>query len=367
VLIQGNYIGTDVTGTLARGNGGILSRPALVFGTSSIVNTVGDQTAQSGGPTNPRPESRNVISGNGAGGILMFSSSSDPGSGLSQAHVIRNNYIGVDASGAAALPNNGRGIEMAANSSNVQIFDNLISANTSDGVAVLDSPFPGTAVIGNGIGIGIGGEPLGNGGHGVLVANNATGVTVGARLLFAPTAAAISNNAGAGLFIDGFAIVDAGNLSSAHNGGLALDLAPAGVNANDAGDADVGPNELLNRPVITSVFGDSPSQIGSINGTLDAVPNSTYEIHFFLNDVCDPGGSGGGQTPYPATFASVTTDGSGHATFVRSAQSLPTGRYMTALARRFSTTSTLSALITSEFSNCKQIAAGDVIFANGFD
>jgi hypothetical protein len=367
VLIQGNYIGTDVTGTQARGNGIALARPALVFGTSSVVNTVGDQALQNGGPSSPRPQSRNVISGNGADAILTFSLSADPGSGLSQSHTIRNNYIGVDATGAAALPNAGRGITMAANSTGALIYDNLISANLGDGVAVLDSPFPGTAVIGNGIGIGIAGQPLGNGGHGVLVANNATGVTVGLRLLFAPTAAAISNNGGAGLFVDDFAIVDAGNLSSAHNGGLALDLAPAGVNADDAGDGDSGPNESLNRPLLTAAVPDAGIQVGHVTGSLDAVPNSTYEIHFYLNDTCDAGGSGGGQTLFPSTFASVTTDASGHAAFNQAVQSLPAGRHLTALARGFSTSASLPALMTSEFSNCVLIGAGDTIFADGFD
>jgi hypothetical protein len=367
VFIQGNYIGTDVTGTQARGNGIALSRPALVFGTSSVVNTVGDQALQNGGPSSPNPQARNVISGNGSDAILMFSISPDAGNGLSQSHTIRNNYIGTDATGTAALPNAGRGITMAANSSGVLIHDNLVSANGSDGVAVLDSPFPGTAVIGNGIGIGIAGQPLGNGGHGVLVANNATGVTVGARLLFAPTAAAIANNAGAGLFVDGAAIVDAGNLSSAHNGGLALDLAPAGVNTNDAGDGDAGPNELLNRPLLAEAVPDAGSQVGHVAGTLDAVPNSTYEIHFYLNDNCDAGGSGGGQTLFPGAFANVTTDALGHAAFNQAVQFLPAGRYLTALARGFSTTSALPALMTSEFSNCVPIGTGDTIFADGFD
>ncbi|MEO5625378.1 MAG: right-handed parallel beta-helix repeat-containing protein [Dokdonella sp.] len=366
VLIQGNYIGTDVTGTQARGNGTVLARPALVFGTSCVVNVVGDQILQDGGPSSPRPQSRNVISGNGADAILMFSTSSNSANGLSQGHTIRNNYIGTAASGAAALSNGGRGITMETNTSGMKIYDNLISANMSDGVAVFDSQWPGTAVIGNGIGIGIAGQAFGNGGHGVVVANHAIGVTVGSRLIFLPTAAAIANNAGAGLFMDDFAIVDAGNLSSAHNGGLALDLAPLGVNPNDPGDGDLGPNELLNRPVITSVVADSGSQVGSVAGVLDAVPNSTYEIHFFLNDACDPGGYGGGQTPYPAS-ASVTTDASGHGSFAQPTQFLPAGRYLTALARGFSTTLPVQALMTSEYSNCMLIGAGDRIFANGFD
>lgn len=366
VLIQGNYIGTDVTGTQALGNGIALARPALVFGTSSRVNIVGDQVVSNGGPVDPRPQSRNVIAGNGADAIRIFSTSADTNTGLSQGHVIRNNYIGLDATGAAALPNAGRGITMDANSGNVQIVDNLISANAGDGVAVLDNPFPGTSLVGNGIGIGIAGQPFGNGGHGVLVANLATGVSVGGRLVFAPTAAAIANNAGAGVFVDGFAIVDAGNLSSAHNGGLALDLAPAGVNTNDDGDPDTGPNELLNRPTIIAAAPDVGSTTGHIDGLLEAVPNSTYEIRFFLNDTCDAGGSGGGQTPMPTTFVNVTTDALGHGSFVKITPFLPASRYVTAVARGFSTTAAVPALITSEFSNCRLIG-DDVIFANGFD
>ena len=372
VLIQGNYIGTDVTGTQARGNGIALARPALVFGTSSVVNVVGDQTLESGGPMNPSGATRNVISGNGADAVLIFSASSDFSSGLSRAHTIRNNYIGLDASGAAALPNAGRGIEVGLNSSAILIYDNLISANGSDGIAILDTQFGGTSVIGNGIGIGVTGQPFGNGGYGVLVNGNSIGVTVGSRFRFAPTAAAISNNAGAGVFVDDLAVVDAGNLSSAGNGGLAFDIAPAGVNPNDAGDGDSGPNERLNSPTLASVTIDPSTLEGSIVGSIGAEPNTTYEIHFFLNDVCDAGGSGGGQTPYPLSpmpsGVNVTTDASGNASFVRAAQFLPQGKFLTSLARRFSTTSAVPALIVSEFSNCVPIASSaDLIFVDGFD
>jgi hypothetical protein len=371
VLISGNYIGTDVTGTQPRGNGIALSRPALVFGTSSVQNIVGDYPPETGGPVDPRPQDRNVISGNGADGILIFSASADTSSGVAQNHFIRNNYIGLDATGVAAMPNGGRGIHLDLNTMGMQIYDNLISANVGDGIAIFDAPFPATNVIGNGIGIGANGEPFGNGGYGVYVGNGATGITIGKRWTLASTFAAISNNAEAGVYVDGTAVVDGINLSSAHNGGLAFDLAPTGPNTNDPGDADSGPNDLLNSPVIDFATADSGSQTGSIGGFLDAAPNTTYEIHFFYGDTCDAGGFGGGQIPYqlspPPGGVSVTTDATGHADFSRPAQFLPAGKVLTAVTREFSTVAVPPALITSEFSNCAVIVGADLIFANGFD
>jgi hypothetical protein len=125
--------------------------------------------------------------------------------------------------------------------------------------------------------------------------------------------------------------------------------------------------QIRNRELPTHGTAFHTSPIVAITGSIDAVPNSTYEIHFFLDDACDAGGHGGGLTPYPATFVNVTTDTSGHADFTRTVQFMPVGRYLTALARGFSTTSTPSALMTPELSNCKLNGAGDKIFANGFD
>src|SRR6185369_2683488 len=53
-----------------------------------------------------------------------------------------------------------------------------------------------------------------------------------------------------------------------------------GVTPNDAGDADIGPNNLQNYPVIASaVLG-----IGTtIAGTLNSTPNATFRVEFFAN------------------------------------------------------------------------------------
>ena len=83
-VIEGNYIGTDPTGTLARPN----AKGVVVF-TGPTNVTIGGTTAGSG----------NVISGNtGAIGVEIT------GSGSSN-NAVEGNYIGTNAAGTAALGN----------------------------------------------------------------------------------------------------------------------------------------------------------------------------------------------------------------------------------------------------------------------
>jgi hypothetical protein len=78
--IEGNYLGTDLSGTFALGNG--------VAG----VSIYGSTDNMIGGTT---PARRNIISGNGAG-VADYGGS---------ANVVAGNYIGTDVSGSNALGN----------------------------------------------------------------------------------------------------------------------------------------------------------------------------------------------------------------------------------------------------------------------
>jgi hypothetical protein len=63
-----------------------------------------------------------------------------------------------------------------------------------------------------------------------------------------------ANSASGGIFLE-FDVSDRNEFTGntfKNNGGLAIDLAPAGPTANDAGDGDTGPNENLNYPVLTA-------------------------------------------------------------------------------------------------------------------
>ena len=92
---------------------------------------------------------------------------------------------------------------------------------------------------------------------------------------------------------------------------LGIDLNNDGVTLNDPGDADTGPNNLQNFPVITSVADSS----GSVNiiGTLDSIPSADYHLEFFGSDKADPSHFGEGQVFLGAT--DVSTNASGSASF----------------------------------------------------
>src|SRR5438270_11140668 len=136
--------------------------------------------------------------------------------------------------------------------------------------------------------------------------NPIRGVSSDARNIIAGNSSegiATDNGAITGLAIRGNSIFS--------NGGLGIDLNLDGVTPNDAGDADTGPNNLQNFPVITSA-GYSGSNVRII-GTLDTLPIGTYHIDFFSNSSIDPSGFGEGQTFIGPT--DVVANGSGHATF----------------------------------------------------
>ena len=157
--IMGNYIGTDRTGTIALGNGTDGINPGLGG------DTIGG-TAQGAG---------NLISGNGGNGIATATSE----------NVVQGNLIGTDATGTVALPNGMHGILLFGNTSTNNLVGgtgaaarNLISGNVFDGIR-LDDGAAGNVVQGNLIGSEVTGTAaLGNFQNGVVI-NDSPGNTIG--------------------------------------------------------------------------------------------------------------------------------------------------------------------------------------------
>ncbi|HEV7903867.1 MAG TPA: carboxypeptidase regulatory-like domain-containing protein [Pyrinomonadaceae bacterium] len=96
--VQGNYIGTDKTGTFDLGN----SNSGIYIYNGSDNNLIGGTTAAA----------RNVISGNDAHG-LHFDVPSVSG------NIVQGNFIGTQADGTSALANAGNGIHLDAVGANI--------------------------------------------------------------------------------------------------------------------------------------------------------------------------------------------------------------------------------------------------------
>jgi CSLREA domain-containing protein len=321
VNVQGNLIGTDLTGHVALGS----QRVGIFINTTSPgAGTIGGTTAAA----------RNIISGNGDGFDLNT---------FSTGITIQGNYIGTDITGSAALPNTFRGMFVSTNSTVIGGVaagaGNVISGNGGDGIEFANS-VTGNLVQGNFIGTAADGvNPLGNASNGVNIFTGASGNTVGGVAAAAGNKIAFNK---VGVRVDtgtGNAIL--GN-SIFSNTNLGIDLTPTGVTPNDNCDGDTGPNDLQNFPVLTSAALDPVNT--TISGTLNSTANTTFRIEFFSNTVCDPSGNGEGQVFLGST--SVTTNGSCTANigFVVPNASV-SGQYITA-------TATDANNNTSEFSAC---------------
>ena len=165
--ITGNFIGTDASGMVAHGNE---VQGIALFG---FDNTIGGTD----------PADRNLISANGAAGVGIASSETG--------NQIIGNFIGTNATGAAALPTNlltvagyrlaseGLLLEGSGNTAAARRPPkrNVISGNAGDGVGLLRASGTDTrssaaaeTVIGNYIGTDLTGtQAVPNGGDGVYV------------------------------------------------------------------------------------------------------------------------------------------------------------------------------------------------------
>jgi hypothetical protein len=355
VTVRGCYIGTDASGTQARGNG-----IGIDLGTDAQA-IIGEAAPAFGGNAIPWPAYRNLISGNVGAGVRFDSADAQsPAFGT-----VRNAYIGTDAAGTAALGNGGDGVFVGAEGalgsaglgSFVYLHDNLISANMGDGI---DTQGAGTQAVGNTLGAGSDGRALGNQGNGAYFHGGSAGALTATFTAPGAIGPGVSNNAGAGLLIADSAIVDvSGRITG--NLGLGIDLAPAGPTANDVGDVDSGPNEGLNFPEITSAVSDGVSPTSRVQGTIHSKPNATIQVLLYHNATCHASGYGEAGR-FLASVTGVVTDSSGNAPF--DAQLAfpidPAYPFVVAQSRRFAeaTVPLPSMLEVSEFSECFRVTGG---------
>ncbi|MEW5988651.1 MAG: hypothetical protein AB1791_18645 [Chloroflexota bacterium] len=340
-VVQGNLIGTEISGTAALGNG---NRGVAIV--EADGNTIGGSETGAG----------NVISGNGWSGVAMTDYADN--------NVIQGNYIGTDAAGTAAVPNQGKGVYIYLSISNViggatPGAGNVISGNMDDGVYAAYMVY-GPSVQGNFIGTDASGAlDLGNGGRGVVIVDAdyswIGGVEAGAGNV-------IANNGGSGveifqMFGNGTTHNRAMHNAIYNNDGLGIDLGGDGVTANDEGDADTGANDLQNYPVLSAAVVNSDGTT-TVEGQLAGAVGATFTLDFYASTACDASNYGEGEL-YLGT-ATVTTAANGKATVWAQLPAATTaGQSVTA-------TATDAAGNTSEFSACVAVLP-NVLTSPGFE
>ncbi len=295
-LVAGNYIGVDAAGTGLLGN----TNDGIAIGGGASGNTIGGIT----------PGHRNIISGNLDDGIELG------GSGVNN-NIIFGNYIGTDYTGTVDLGNTRHGVVIYNGVQGTQLGGsnngegNLISGNNSRGVVIDGNGLAtsGNVVAGNRIGTDVGGtNPLGNTSHGIHIFSAASGNTIGG------TAATAGNiigfNGGVGVTLDNTAGSGNSMLGNSFNGntGLGIDLGNDGITLNDGALTGGQPNLLIDFPVFTSVQLSGTTL--TVSGYVGAAPGDTdfANVRVELFRSSNEGTHGEGQ----AYLGFLTTDANGN-------------------------------------------------------
>lgn len=169
-IVQGNFIGSNLTGLSSRPNG---LHGVEITGSAQLNQIGGDRQMGQG----------NLLSGNSNHGLVIL--------GGAHHNTVLGNLIGPDITGKATL---GRqpfgGIDIASGAHDNTIGGtgagqgNIISGNKSDGIAIFDLGTNDNSIVGNQIGVDLIGTPLPNvassvgGGQGILIVNQSQNTIV---------------------------------------------------------------------------------------------------------------------------------------------------------------------------------------------
>ena len=318
-VVEGNYIGLGPDGVTA-----VPNYYGIICSDGATGNTFGGTVVGT----------RNVISGNSSYGVsVRYLGTSG--------NVVEGNYIGLDANGVTAVPDD-FGVICYGGATNNLIGGtsvgaaNFVSGNYY-GVCLADPGTSGNLVEGNFIGTDwTGTNGVGNFDN-VALQNNATGNFIGGVNAGAGNVIAFATGNGVVLYQSGTTNNSIRGNSIFSNNYLGIDLNGDGVTTNHSGFL-AGPNDFQNYPVITNALVAGANTV--ISGNLNSTPNRSFFVDVYRNISPDPSGHGEGQF-YVGTV-NLTTDGSGNGAFTLTAAGNYAGQY-------FSTTATAANGDTSEF------------------
>jgi len=317
-VVEGNFIGTDATGTTSVANG--ISGVTI---SNAPANTIGG-TAHGAG---------NVISGNYDSGMTL--------GGNTSGTVVQGNDIGTDLTGNNAVANYG-GIYIYGAGTNliggaIPGAGNIISGNYLEGLSVSSPGANGNIIQGNFLGTKADGiSPLGNQWHNIDFSDTASGNLVGGSVPGADNHIAYVTS----YQYDGVRIRDGclGNFVSRNS---IFSNAGWGIVLGNAGET------ITNLVSMTWAASDGIKT--AIQASMSTYPNGQFLIQFYQDIAPNPSGYGEGLAYVGST--SITTGADGLANF---ALTLPTGVLP---GRYLSATATDSSKTTWEFGADFQVQA----------
>ena len=353
--VAGNYIGTDVSGIHALGNGG----SGVLIQNGAQSNRIGVNAAD----TNAAGE-KNVISANGFPNFWPGVEITD--SGTNQ-NIVAGNYIGTDVTGTVELGNEGVGLMVHNGAQNNRIGTNgdgvgdalernLIDNSGYQGIYLANVGTTGNVFAGNYIGVGANGSAMGNGNNGIWVDSGPSGNRIGTNGTDAdPSGEAnlIANNAYSGIILtdpaSGTNHTNDNEIrgNSIHNNGagyMGINLG-GDFNLNHGSGTELGPNNFQNYPVLLS---GTPGAQTVVSGNFTAAPGSTFTLDFYASTTADGPFDGTGDVWLGST--TVLTNASGAAIFTATVGTASAGQWITA-------TATDASGNTSEFSVPIQLPA----------
>ncbi|HUA65564.1 MAG TPA: M12 family metallopeptidase [Alphaproteobacteria bacterium] len=275
-LIEGNYIGTDPSGSIAVPNG--LS--GVFIGGTTTGNTIGGASAGA----------RNVLSGNDQYGVWISDTNTT-------GNIVAGNYIGTDATGSNAIPNQASGVFMGGSSGENTVSDNVISGNDGYGIFVTNTI--DNIISGNYIGPDAAGtNSPGVQTYGIGVLTSTSGNVIGGTSAGAGNV--LSGNTAYGIFIQGpdasGNVVEGNLIGTDSTGTNALPNGGWGIGIwNDANSNVIGGTTPAARNVIS---GNTGAGYGIAIGTANS---NVVEGNYIGTDVS-------GKLPVPNSFAGLAVE-----------------------------------------------------------
>ncbi len=241
--VEGNFIGTDSTGTAAVPNASIYG--AIYIHDAAQGNVIGGNTATK----------RNVISGNTGYGIRISGAGTD-------LTVVSGNYIGLDVDGISPLLNGHEGVAIINNAASTTVGGdtsgegNVIASNYA--AVGINTGANNNTVSGNLLGTDASGKVGMGGGTGVALGSGAHDNTVGGATLAERNV--ISGNGGYGVGINGSGtdnnqvlgnyigvdITGTGALPNGTSSGMRI--------SNSAQSNTIGPNNIIANHATEGIY-----------------------------------------------------------------------------------------------------------------